>query len=357
MAVHNQIFCTVVAPYIESHFPEQHKRTQKLMAAHRQEMAEIVEPFRNYKSDKSIRLWNAKNQSKLPGDLISSNIRPKLVDKTYTEVYDRADIVYRFLDHIFDLKSVDGKNMALQFIVHYKKKYGNAFWNGRYLVIGDGDEQLKNFYKSLTVIAHEMGHAVQEKAGCNWNYDKKTGPLNEHWADFLAVIIEQFENFNSKDPALKELAKPDKAAWDVGDEVIDDLPRLRTFKEERAYENINGLGTDPQPWNMSMLSATHDPKDPDENIHKYSKIFNNDYRKFAIYLYQLTGKYSWEDAAQIWFACLKRGKPADSMYDFRDNLKSYVKEKYGEGSVHYTALMKSLIEVELEGHQIVRYWE
>ncbi|MFN4173569.1 MAG: M4 family metallopeptidase [Parachlamydiaceae bacterium] len=355
--VRNQIFCTAVAPYIESHYPEQHKRTQKLMAAHRQEIADLYQNFRNYKSDKTIRLWDAQNKAKLPGELVTSNIRPKLKDKTYTEVYDRADIVYRFLDDIFDLKSVDGKNMALQFVVHYKKKYGNAFWNGRFLVIGDGDDQLKNFCRSLTVIAHEMGHAVQEKAGCNWNYDKRTGPLNEHWSDFLGVIVEQFENSKSKDPKVKARARPDKAAWDVGDEVIDDLPRLRTFKEERAYENVEGLGTDPQPWNMSMLVSIHDPKDPDDNVHKYSKIFNNVFRKFAVYLFEATGKFAYEDPAQIWFECLKRGKSNDSFYEFRDNLKGYVKDKYGEGSIHYTCLLKALVEVELEGHQIVRYWE
>ena len=86
--VNNHIFCTAVAPYIESHYPKQHERTQKLMAAHRQDIAEIYENFRNFKSDKTIRLWDAQNKSKLPGELISSNIRPKLKDKTYTEAYD-----------------------------------------------------------------------------------------------------------------------------------------------------------------------------------------------------------------------------------------------------------------------------
>lgn len=340
---HHHYVCTAVPPHIERHYPALYERTQRLVAACHNELAEEREGFRYYQADKTIRLWDAGHKEKLPGKLISSNIRPTSKDKTYVDIYDRADIVYQFLDKVFDLKSVDGQNMALQFVAHYKKKYGNAFWNGRYLVIGDGDDELKNFCRSLTVIAHEMGHAVQEKVGSNWNYDKKSGPLNEHMADFFGVLCEMFH----------KKQKVGEADWVIGDEVIDGVPSLRTFKEELAYKDIPGLESDPQPWKMSMLEAIHDPHDSDGNVHKYSKIGNNAFRIFATTL----GGFAYEEAAKIWFAGMKLGTPSDSYYDFMANTQKHVVGKYGHGSKQETAVNTAWTQVELLGYKVVRYWE
>ncbi len=90
--VHTHIFCTADAPFIEFHYPEQYKRTQKLKDAHLLEIAEFYEGFRSDKSDKRIRIWDAQNKSKLPGELLTSNIRPKYKD---INLPDSADVVYR----------------------------------------------------------------------------------------------------------------------------------------------------------------------------------------------------------------------------------------------------------------------
>ena len=81
--------------------------------------------------------------------------------------------------------------MPLRGIVHFGEEYPNAFWDGRRMVFGDGDDEIfLRFTKSLDVIGHELGHGViEDEAGLE--YWGQSGALNEHFADVAGIMVKQ----------------------------------------------------------------------------------------------------------------------------------------------------------------------
>ena len=71
--------------------------------------------------------------------------------------------------NIYGRNSIDGKGLKLDSTVHYQKSYDNAFWDGRQMVYGDGDEDLpvskrlfNRFTIAMDVIGHELTHGVTQ---------------------------------------------------------------------------------------------------------------------------------------------------------------------------------------------------
>jgi len=77
--------------------------------------------------------------------------------------------------------------------VHYSNNYNNAFWNGEQMVYGDGDGvTFSNFAGDLTVVCHELTHAVVEYTA-NLVYQNEPGALNEGFADILGFSAYMYQ--------------------------------------------------------------------------------------------------------------------------------------------------------------------
>jgi bacillolysin len=101
-----------------------------------------------------------------------------------------AGQVYDWYKNNVGRNSLDGNGMSIESLVHYSKKYNNAFWDGAEMVYGDGDGvQFRNFSGALDVIGHEMTHGVTEKTS-NLTYQDQSGALNESWSDAMGAVIE-----------------------------------------------------------------------------------------------------------------------------------------------------------------------
>src|SRR5215216_6480057 len=116
------------------------------------------------------------------------------------------------VDEAFSRDSIDNENMPLRGVVHFGEEYPNAFWDGRRMVFGDGDNEIfLRFTKSLDVIGHELGHGViEDEAGLE--YWGQSGALNEHFADVAGVMVKQRK--------LNQTA--DQADWLIGAELRGD---------------------------------------------------------------------------------------------------------------------------------------
>ena len=109
---------------------------------------------------------------------------------------------------------------------HYKRNYNNAFWNGAYLVYGDGDgTSFRQFSGALDIVAHEAGHGVTD-CTANLIYQNESGALNESFSDFLGTGAEFYADANGLDASVS----PD---WQAGEDIDlrgDTVPGIRNLK-------------------------------------------------------------------------------------------------------------------------------
>ncbi|XP_059151634.1 neutral protease-like [Physella acuta] len=79
---------------------------------------------------------------------------------------------------------------------HYGPAIDNAFFDGRNIVLGDGDGNLTSSFADPDIIAHEMTHRVTASLGI-LNFDQESLALDEAMSDIYAIA---FRNYRS--PAL-----------------------------------------------------------------------------------------------------------------------------------------------------------
>src|SRR4051812_3924881 len=85
-------------------------------------------------------IHDARSLQTIPGELIRSEGDPPTGDPAVDEAYDGLGHVVQFFHAVYGRNSLDGKGGPITATVHYSRNYNNAFWNGRQLIFGDGDE-------------------------------------------------------------------------------------------------------------------------------------------------------------------------------------------------------------------------
>jgi Zn-dependent metalloprotease len=260
---------------------------------------------------------------------------PASTDDSVNRAFAGLGETREFYKEIFDRDSVDGNGMRLRGYVHYGAGYNNAFWDGRQMIFGDGDDVLfTDFTKSLDVIAHELTHGVTEfTAGLD--YHNQSGALNESISDVFGSLVKQW---SAKQPA-------DQADWLIGAEVFTPdigADALRSMKEPgKAYDNPD-LGRDPQPDHMNKYANLPDTDDGDNGgVHINSGIPNK-----AFYLTSIgIGGYAWEAPAQIWYAALQASTSTTNFQEFADTTYLKAGQLYGSQGIEQQAVLAAWKEV------------
>src|SRR5436305_495068 len=80
----------------------------------------------------------------LPGVVVRREGDGPVSDEAVNQAYDGLGYTHHFYLEVFRRHSIDDDGMPLEAIVHYSQRYANAFWDGRYMVFGDGDGTLFN---------------------------------------------------------------------------------------------------------------------------------------------------------------------------------------------------------------------
>jgi thermolysin len=153
-----------------------------------------------------------------------------LVDAHY---YGNVTDDYYLQQHSFDWVAAgdadpDHNISAMVLNVHYGQDYNNAFWNGRFVVFGDGDQQIFRELTSLDVVAHELTHGVTDFTS-NLIYMNESGALNEAFSDIMAGSVEFYADLNHLEPAIT--LTPD---WYVGEDFDlreDTVPGFRNMED------------------------------------------------------------------------------------------------------------------------------
>jgi Zn-dependent metalloprotease len=244
-------------------------------------------------------VYDAGNQTLLPGRRVRGEGDPASSDDAVNEAYDGADHTYRFYKDAFDRDSIDGKGLELVSSVHYGQAFDNALWNGTQMIYGDGSGFMiakGTLTKAVDVIGHEMTHGItQTTAGLV--YREQPGALNESFSDVLGSLVKQY--------TLAQTAE--EADWLIGEGILGSALRgqaLRSLKDPG-----HAFDLDRQPGHMSgyvNLPADNDPRNDNGGVHINSGIPNR-----AFYLVAITlGGNAWEKAGKIWYETLtKKLKP------------------------------------------------
>jgi Zn-dependent metalloprotease len=145
--------------------------------------------------------------------------------------------------------------------VHYGTNYVNAFWDGKQMTYGDGDNVAAGPLVSIDVAGHEMSHGVTS-ATANLTYSGESGGLNEATSDILGTMVEFYSN-NSADPG----------DYYIGEEIMKDRPALR-FMDKPSRD-----GQSPDCWSSGVGNL---------DVHYSSAIANH----FAYLLAEGTGAKS-----------------------------------------------------------------
>lgn len=96
------------------------------------------------------------------------------------------------------------KPIPLIMRVHYGQGYENAFWDGRQMTFGDGDNMMYPLV-SLTVGAHEISHGFTEQHS-DLYYIGQSGGMNEAFSDMAAQASESYANGTN--------------SWSIGGEIM-----------------------------------------------------------------------------------------------------------------------------------------
>ena len=266
---------------------------------------------------------------------------PQLDDPAVNEAFEFLGDTWDFYFDVFARNSIDKAGMPLEAVVHYRRRYDNAVWNGSQMIFGDGSGfKFIRLTQSLTVCAHELTHGVIQYDG-PLVYQREAGALNESMADVLAVLVEQ----------RKRGELPADADWLIGREIMaPDVtgvdgrpPALRSLKAPGTAYDDDLLGRDIQPAHMRDFVET----DSDHGgVHINSGIPNHAFHLLATAL----ERPAWEDAGRIWYASLghERLLPTASFRQFARITRHVAATIFGAGSKQQDAVVEAWQGVGIE---------
>ncbi len=164
-------------------------------------------------SDKSKPAWSNDNDWKAPyqGAAVDAQYYAALSDGILRDTF------------AFDLLDPSCGYGTIRSVVHFDPigfGYDNAFWDGRFLVYGDGNDIDTWAYSGgQDVVTHELTHAVTECA-TGLVYEDQPGALNEAISDIVGTVVEwQIDEPLTSNcrRATGQAACPD---WWIGEDVV-----------------------------------------------------------------------------------------------------------------------------------------
>ncbi|MBN8209399.1 peptidase M4 family protein [Bacillus sp. NTK071] len=251
-------------------------------------------------------------------------------DRPAVDAHYNSEQVYDYYLNEHGRNSLDDNGMPIQSVVHFGNNYNNAFWNGTYMVYGDGDgDFFIPLSAGLDVAAHEMTHGVtSNSAGLIYRF--QSGALNEAFSDIFGALI-------------------DDSDWEMGEDIMapEAVASGRTSLRSLSNPSKYPVGSKYAPYGNgegmypSHMDEFYDlPGDLDNGgVHINSSIINH-----AAYLTaQDIGR---EKLGKIYYRALTHYlTPTSDFSDARQALIQSAVDLYGEGSSEVKAATGGLDSV------------
>ena len=233
-------------------------------------------------------IHDAHNTETLPGSVVRIEGATATGDRAVDEAYDGLGHTYDYYSNVLGRDSLDGQGGPLHAVAHFGQDFDNAFWDGRYMVFGDGS--LLDHLTELTVAAHELAHGVTE-VEAQLLYHRQSGALNEHASDVFGSVVKQYVNGEDAE----------QADWLIGEGIWrDDIQgeALRSMSSPGSAYDDPLIGKDPQPAHMDDYVRTNDDNG---GVHINSGIPNKAFHLAATRM----GGFAGDKAARIWYETLR----------------------------------------------------
>ena len=246
---------------------------------------------------------------------------PPSRDPAVREAVTGFGATYELFWEAFARDSIDDEGMPLVGLVHFSRRYANAFWDGEgHMVFGDGDGQLfTRLTKSVDVIGHELTHGVTQYSA-NLAYQGQAGALNESISDVFGSLVRQYRD--------GETAA--EADWLIGKEVVGPLlrPALRSLEAPGTANDF-----DDQVADMDRYVRT---SADNGGVHINSGIPN---RAFCVVATTIGGN-AWEQAGHIWYEALRdpRTRPNTTFATFARTTLRLAEQLFGRTSAEASAV-------------------
>ncbi|MBR9974773.1 MAG: M4 family metallopeptidase [Bacteroidetes bacterium] len=114
-------------------------------------------------------------------------------DASSVSAHHHAGIVYEYFRGTHGRNSIDDNGSSILSIVNVTSGgagMDNAFWNGRLMAYGNGNQFFTPLAKALDIAAHEMTHGVTEHSA-GLEYIGQSGALNEAFSDIFAAMVDR----------------------------------------------------------------------------------------------------------------------------------------------------------------------
>jgi Zn-dependent metalloprotease len=295
--------CRILPPHIVRSIAERGSAAQRERALHVLAIDSTLRAMRSAaparvpfllaapEAEKRRTIYTAKHTETLPGTVVRGEGDALSGDAAVDEAYDGLGATWDLYWEAYARNSIDDEGLPLDATVHYGRAYDNAFWDGKQMVFGDGDDDLfRRFTVAIDIIGHELTHGVTEhEAGLQ--YFLQPGALNESVSDVFGSLVKQW--------SLKQSA--DQADWLIGAGLFTKKVKgvaLRSMKAPGTAYDDPVLGKDPQPDHWSRYVRT---MEDNGGVHINSGIPNKAFYLAAVGI----GGYAWEKAGRIWYETLR----------------------------------------------------
>ena len=149
------------------------------------------DPLNEIKPEGDTYIYDLRNATSSPFFYSTSTSQTTGWDPTAVSAMVNTKTVYDYFLSTHGRQSIDDSNQNLLIAIHYDNNFNNAFWNGTYMVYGDGDGLVFNSLANcLDVAAHEMSHGVIETSA-NLIYQNQSGALNESFSDIFGAMVDR----------------------------------------------------------------------------------------------------------------------------------------------------------------------
>jgi hypothetical protein len=263
-------------------------------------------------------VYDAQCGTNLPGVLVRSEGGPPCADPAVESVYYWLGQAHSFLYEAFGHDSLDGRGGELIAVVHYGRAYGNAFWDGRHVVLGDGgDRVIRSLAATPDATYKEVMNGFVQHAA-SFDYAGQSGSLRDAAAIVFALLTRQFV-----------LRQPVEAAdWrfgagvlgpDAGTDLIADPSKAASWKDFQKTSEDGG------------------------GVHVNSPIAQHAFYRLAVAL----GGRAWEGAGQVWYDALTDAdlEPDSTFRQFARVTVAAARRRFGDHSEEATATRQSWIDL------------
>lgn len=262
-----------------------------------QRAEEEPEESRAISQQNAQNIYSARGRQVLPGKLVANVAQDanRSTNRSVNPCWDNSQLALEFYDKLFGVNLQRYLRGQVNSSVDFAHQYNNAFFTGRQMVYGTGDGvYFKDFCFDITVVAHELGHAVVDST-VRLVYQGQSGALNESYADVFAIALLQ-KHRNRRPQTLTQ------ADWVIGERcVVGQASALRSFTELPARPANHPLGPDDLPRHMRDL---YRGQADNGGVHINSTIINHAFYRLCV----RSQVKSWGTPVQLWASLLIKRK-------------------------------------------------